>query len=36
MGKMPTIRLTDGDLSKQLITFEWISGAQNKAADCPS
>ena len=35
---MPTTKLTDGDweLATYNITFKWISGAKNKAADCLS
>ena len=36
MEKMLTIKSTDGspELAKYNITFKWISGARNKAADC--
>ena len=38
MAKMLTIRSTDGsmELATYNISFEWISGAKNKAADCLS
>ena len=38
MGRMQTTRKNRWglELATYNITFEWISGAQNKAADCPS
>ena len=38
MERMSITKWTDGDRKRAIynITFEWISGAQNKAADCLS